>query len=635
MQNIDNLLLKYWKYKQFRHLQKDIIKKVINKEDTLALLPTGGGKSLCFQLPAIAMEGVCIVISPLIALMQDQVTTLKSLGIISAYINSTLRKREIDIILDNCIYGKTKLLYVSPERLKSELFIERFKKMNISFIAVDEAHCISQWGYDFRPSYLNIAELRKIKSNISFIALTATATPKVVIDIQDKLLFKKHNTIQKSFYRHNLSYIVMRTENKLEVLRNNLTKQNESSIIYVRSRRKSIEISEYLNKRGYNSTYYHAGINNKQRQKIQEQWIKNKTDIIVATNAFGMGIDKADVRIVINYDLPESLEAYFQEAGRAGRDNQKASSILLINEYDKNELKRRVSLSYPSLEIIRKVYKKFYNLHHIHINTALGESFSIDLEQLIIKNEIGKAQVYHSLKILELSGHILISENKFKSSQIKIELDTRNLRLFIENSPKYNNIIQTLLRSYSGLFDSLCNIDEREIAKRIDIDINTIKNILLELDRLNVISYVSNNQDTKITFLEPRIDVDRLFIKKEIYEDRKENDFEKVDAIIHYAYNNDKCRNIILLNYFGEDYNNNCGTCDVCISMKSKNIILNDEDIIIAIKNKLYKQNLEVSKLITELNYKNKNEQINQLIREMLDNNILKMNDLNEICLVS
>jgi len=635
MQNIDKLLLKHWKHKKFRHLQKEIIKKVINKEDILALLPTGGGKSLCFQLPAIAMEGICIVISPLIALMQDQVTKLKSLGIISAYINSTLKKREIDIILDNCIYGKTKLLYVSPERLKSKLFIERFKKMNISFIAVDEAHCISQWGYDFRPSYLNIAELRKIKPNIGFIALTATATPKVVIDIQNKLLFKKHNTVQKSFYRHNLSYRVIRSDSKLDILRNNLSKQGESSIIYVRSRRKCVEISEYLNKRGYNSTYYHAGINNKQRKQIQENWINNKTNIIVATNAFGMGIDKANVRVVINYDLPESLEAYFQEAGRAGRDEQKAISILLINEYDKNELKRRVSLSYPSLETIRKVYKQFYNFHHIHVNTAFGESFPIDLDQLTIKNEISKTEVYHSLRILELSGHIFISENKFKSSQMKIDLDNKNLRLFIENSQKYNNIIKTILRSYSGLFDSLCNIDEKEIAKRTNLNINTIKNVLLELDRLNVISYVSNNHDTKITFLEPRIDVDRLFIKKEIYEDRKNNDFEKVNAIIQYAYSNDKCRNIILLNYFGENYKNNCGTCDVCISRKLENKLLNDEDIIIAIKNKLCKQNLELSTLLSELNYIKNSKHINKLIRKMLDNNILEMNELNEICLVS
>jgi len=634
MQNLEDLLLKHWRYKRFRHLQKDIIKKVINKEDVLALLPTGGGKSLCFQVPAIAMDGVCIVICPLIALMQDQVAKLKNIGIISAYIDSTLKKREIDIILDNCIYGKTKLLYVSPERLKSELFIERFKKMNISFIAVDEAHCISQWGYDFRPSYLNIAELRKIKPNISFIALTATATPKVVIDIQDKLLFKKNNTIQKSFYRQNLSYRVIRTENKLVELEKNLNKQNESSIIYVRSRRKCLEISEYLNKRGYNSTYYHAGINNRQRKLIQKQWINNKTNIIVATNAFGMGIDKADVRVVINYDLPETLEAYFQEAGRAGRDEQNANSVLLINENDKNKLKQRISLSYPSLEKIRKVYKKFYNFHHIHVNTALGESFPINLDQLTIKNEISKIEVYHCLRILELSGHIYISENKFKSSQIKIKLSNYNLRLFIDNSPRYNNIIQTLLRSYSGLFDILCNINEKEISEKIDTDINNTKKILLDLDRLNVISYISNSNDTKITLLQARLDVERLFIKKEIYEDRKKTSFDKANAIIDYAYSKDKCRNVILLNYFGEHYNNSCGCCDICINNESKNIIFNNEDIIIKIKKKLDKQNLELSKLIIELGYKNKNEQINNLIREMLDNNILKMNDLNEICLV-
>ncbi|NQX97321.1 MAG: RecQ family ATP-dependent DNA helicase [Flavobacteriales bacterium] len=563
--DIHQILLKYWGHKAFRPLQENIINAALNGKDTLALLPTGGGKSICFQIPALAKEGICIVVSPLIALMKDQVQNLVKRNIKAVAIYSGMTKREIDITLDNCIYGNIKFLYISPERIETEIFKERYKKMNVNIIAIDESHCISQWGYDFRPSYLNIASLREQHPNVPFLALTATATPEVVIDIQEKLKFKTENALQKSFERKNLSYAVLYEENKLNRILKILKNVPGTSVIYVRSRKKTKEVALFLLKNGISADFYHAGLSNEERTLKQSNWINNITRVIVSTNAFGMGIDKPDVRSVIHIDLPDSLEAYFQEAGRGGRDEEKAYAILLFEEADRIDLEKRIVNSFPEIKVIKKVYQSLANYFQIPIGSALNESYSLNIIQFSEQYNLQVYVVYNCLKFLEKEAYLILSESNYNASRVKFEVVKEELYEFQVKNNKFDLFIKTILRSYTGLFENFSKIDEFEIAKRMKTTKDKVVKALQYLDNLELISYLEQTTQPQLTYLTERLDIKDVKISAKHYHDRKEIAIKKMESVIYFATVKHKCRSEILLNYFGEKDIYRCGVCDVCL----------------------------------------------------------------------
>lgn len=563
--DIRQILLKYWGYSNFRPLQEEIVTATINGIDTLALLPTGGGKSICFQVPAMAKEGICIVVSPLIALMKDQVENLLKRNIKAIAIYSGMTKREIDIALDNCVYGNVKFLYVSPERLETEIFTERLKKMNVNLFAIDEAHCISQWGYDFRPSYLNIANLRELKPDVPFLALTATATPEVVIDIQKQLGFKNENILQKSFERKNLSYVVLNEEDKLNRLLKILTKIKGTSVVYVRSRKKTREIAQFLYQNNISADYYHAGLTNEERTTKQHNWIENKTRVIVSTNAFGMGIDKPDVRTVVHLDLPDSLEAYFQEAGRAGRDEKKAFAVLLVEEADRMDLEQRIISSFPPIEAIKQVYQALANFFQIPIGSAYNESYNFNITIFSNQYNMQVTAVFNCLKFLEREGYLILSEAYYNPSRLRIEISKEDLYEFQVKNSKFDTFIKTILRSYSGLFENYTKIDEFELAKRLSSTKEKIVNGLSYLHQLKIIDYIKQTNLPQITFTTERLNVNDIRISPQNYKDRKEIAIKKMESVIYYSNTLHKCRSQILLTYFGENNTFRCGVCDVCL----------------------------------------------------------------------
>jgi ATP-dependent DNA helicase RecQ len=572
MSSIHQILKKYWGYDNFRPLQEDIIVSTLNKNDTLALLPTGGGKSICFQVPALAMEGLCIVVSPLIALMKDQVENLQKKGIKAIAITSAMSFREIDIALDNAIYGNFKFLYLSPERLENKLFLERLSKMKISLLAIDEAHCISQWGYDFRPSYLKIAEIREKIPDVPVLALTATATPEVVKDIQQKLKFKKENVLQKSFERKNLAYIVLYEEDKLNRLITICNKIPGTAVVYTRNRKRSQEIAIFLRKNKINADFYHAGLSALERNKKQEDWINNKTRIMVATNAFGMGIDKPDVRFVVHMNLPDNLEAYFQEAGRGGRDEKKAYAILLYSQNDRLELQKNFENSFPSIEQIRNIYQAICNYFQLAIGAGDGVRFNFDIQELCTRFNLNPLTVYNSIKFLEREGYIATNESVYHSSKIHIKVNKEDLYKFEVTNPYYETLIKTLLRSYGGLFDYYTPINENEIAKRLKTDKNNIIKQLNELTKLDIIDYVASTDLPQIIFLQERKDASKLFISAENYMQLKERAKKRLEWVLHYTESRHLCRSRILLSYFGENDSKDCGQCDVCIEKKKSGL---------------------------------------------------------------
>jgi ATP-dependent DNA helicase RecQ len=630
--NIHSILKEFWGFEKFREMQEEIIQSVLDGKDTLALLPTGGGKSICFQVPALTKDGICLVVSPLIALMKDQVENLKERGVNAETLVSGMSKRAIDILLDNCIYGKVKFLYVSPERLKSKLFIVRLKKMNVNLIAIDEAHCISQWGYNFRPSYLEIINLREILPNIPILALTATATPKVVIDIQEKLGFKKPNVLQKSFKRDNIHYIVINDEDKMGRMMKIINKVPGTGIIYALNRRKTQEIAHFLQKRGISAEYYHAGITPEKRSRIQADWSSNQTRIIVATNAFGMGIDKPDVRFVINLELTDSIEAYFQEAGRGGRDEKKAYAVLLINENDRINLINRVEKSFPKKEQIKKVYFAICNQLRIAIGTGEDATYPFNINDIKAQQNHNALEIYNSVKFLEQAGYFELSEAFYTPSRIKIEMNSSELYEFQIRNKKYDPYIKLLLRSYGGLFDDFSKIKEFDLATRSKKTISVIRKILRELHKLEVITYEEQNDLPLLTFLQPRVDLKHLRLGKEIYDNRKEEALTKLEAVINYAFSNDTCRSQLLLTYFG-DSNTDCGVCDVCLSKKrdkklnSKQFKEIQNNIITLLQN----SPLEPSELIIKLASKHKEKNVRIMVQWLLDENIIKLNELNKI----
>jgi len=558
------ILLKYWGHSSFRENQEEIINFVLKGKDTLALLPTGGGKSICYQAPSLMMEGICLVISPLIALMKDQVENIKSKGIKAVAITSDLSYRELDIALTNCIFGGYKFLYLSPERLQNELVQKKISEMNVNLIAVDEAHCISEWGHNFRPSYRNISEIRKVFPETPILALTATATPKVVTDIQNNLEFKEHNLIQSSFIRENLSYIIIKENDKKNKLISILNKIDGSAIVYVKSRKDSMNISKLLTDNNISSNYYHAGLNISERDKRQLSWKNSKTRVMVSTNAFGMGIDKSDVRLVIHHHIPSTIESYFQETGRAGRDEKQAYAVLLYNGSDIKYLKEFIELHFPSIEEIKIVYQKLANYFQLAIYNGIEESFDFDLADFSQKYKINSLKVYNILKYLEKENYLKLSNIYNNYSRIHITSNNAELYKFQIANSFFDPYLKLLLRSYSGLFDDFVNINESTLAARSNTTELKIKEILIRLEQLEILNYSPKKQSTQITYLQNRVENKYLHISEEKLLERKNTELKRMDFILHYCCQNTDCRTKIILSYFGEEQKYRCGKCDIC-----------------------------------------------------------------------
>ena len=563
-----NVLKKYWGFDEFRDSQKRIIDFVLQKKDVVALLPTGGGKSLCYQLPAVLMEGTCLVISPLIALMEDQVNQLLKRGIKAAYINSSLHFKDIDRILDNVIYGNIKILYLSPERLKTTLFIDRFKKMNVSFVAVDEAHCISEWGNDFRPEYRNISSLRTLNKDLSFIALTATATPEVVEDIEEQLSFKESNKIKKSFIRNNINYSVINAIDKEKVLVKLLT--NESSIIYVRNRKKTKELSKLLNSKNYKTDFYHAGLDFRERSEKQTKWINNEFDTMIATNAFGMGIDKPDVKTVIHFDLPETLESFYQESGRAGRNGKASFSIILKDDQDIENLKKRIKINFPDIEDVRKVFQSIVNIHQITIGYYSDEKFELDIDIISNNNKLSRSTTSQSIKYLINEGYIQ-QTNDYQFSMAQITMPIDRLNQFLNSYKNFEKIIDVLIRSYSNINEQMVRISEAVISKRLNIKKEETIFLLNKLHSQNILIYEAKKSNYTINFSIPRPNINHLRLSKKFLNFKNVKN-EKANQLINYVNQKIECRNINILNYFGEHKSEKCKNCDNCnMGLKIKN----------------------------------------------------------------
>ncbi len=625
------ILLKYWGYSHFRPLQEEIISSVMAGKDTLALMPTGGGKSICFQIPALAKEGICIVISPLIALMKDQVESLKSKGIKAMAITSGMSKKEIDIAFDNCVYGDFKFLYLSPERLGSDLARARIQKMKVNLIAVDEAHCISQWGYDFRPSYLQVAEIRQLYPKVPVLALTATATSEVAEDIQKKLLFKKNNILQKSFERKNLAYMVIKEEDKLGRLIKIATKIKGPGIVYVRNRKRTHEIAETLHANKISADYYHAGLDAALRDAKQDAWVNNKTRVIVCTNAFGMGIDKANVRFVVHLDLPECLESYFQEAGRAGRDEQKAYAALLYNDSDKIDAEHNLKMSFPALDEIRKTYQALANYFQIPIGSGQWSTYDFDINDLCAKYNLNQLTAFNSIKFLEKEGYIVMSEPFYQPSRIHFLFNKEQLYKFQVEHNSFDDFIKLLLRSYSGVFDNYSKISEHDLGKRIGKTYDQVKKTLKELEKMEVLSYHAQTEMPQLTFMTERADAKHISISKENLQKRKEKAEERMSSMLHYAESKTKCRSQLLLSYFGETDSYRCGICDFCLQRNKLDLSnLEFETVAEQLKSILFKKPVAFKELVNSVKNSKEDKTI-KVIQWLIDNEKLIYDEENKL----
>ena len=564
----DNILQKYWGYAGFRGIQREIIESISSGRDTLGLMPTGGGKSITFQVPALAMTGVCIVITPLIALMKDQVMNLRRRNIAAAAIHTGLTHDEILATLENCVFGAVKILYVSPERLSSELFCTKLRHIKVSFVTVDEAHCISQWGYDFRPSYLRIADIRAMLPGVPVLALTATATPAVVDDIQDKLGFGSHNVFRMSFERKNLAYVVRHSADKEAEALHILQRVDGPAIVYVRSRAKAKEVAEYLAGQGISATYYHAGLDNADKDARQKAWVSDKARVMVATNAFGMGIDKPDVRTVIHTDCPDSLEAYFQEAGRAGRDGAKAYAVLLYNGADSRKLAKRIDDNFPEKEYIRKVYEHLAYFFQVAEGYGENITFEFNIEKFCHTFKHFPLRVNSALKILDRAGYIDYAEEQDNAARVMMTVTRDELYRLTNNTPNEDKVIITLLRSYGGLFSDFRFIDEGIVAQRAGLMQPQVHEALKALGRKRVLKFIPRRATPVVRYRRRREDPARLVFPKDAYEERRRQFAERIGAMMRYANNDDKCRSQQLLGYFGEDTAQPCGHCDVCLESK-------------------------------------------------------------------
>jgi ATP-dependent DNA helicase RecQ len=630
MDDYKQILVKYWGYSEFRPLQEDIIHSSMKGRDTLALMPTGGGKSLTFQIPALAQEGICLVITPLIALMKDQVENLNKRGINALAIHSGMTRNEIDITLDNCIFGDYKFLYLSPERIDTELFQARVSRMKVNLIAIDEAHCISQWGYDFRPSYLNIAKLREhLSESAPFLALTATATPSVIDDIQEKLHFNERNVLWKSFERKNLTYLVREVENKNGYLVKSLRKVQGSGIIYTRSRKRTFELAELLRKQGVSSDFYHAGLGSDDRNKKQDAWQKGQTRVIVATNAFGMGIDKPDVRFVIHYDLPDSLEAYYQEAGRAGRDGKQAFAVLLFNESDRTKAEQRKKTNFPEIKEIKAIYEALGNYLKVPIEGGKYQAFDFNMFDFVSQYKFNVLNVYSSLKFLQKDGYLELTDELSNKSKVHFKVNRDDLYNFQLSNEQYDRFIKLLLRTYTGLFTNYTKIDETELARKANVKIDLVYKFLNRLKSLKIIDYIPYRKTPMIVFIEERRDKKNLYISPENYKELKERYIEKLDAVLDYASKKTKCRSVQLLEYFGETNAFRCGKCDVCNKRNELELSRYEfDEILDTLKSNLKNQDLALQEIIDLVD--KPEPKVLKVIDWLTDNNKLIRNESNK-----
>ncbi|PLX04662.1 MAG: RecQ family ATP-dependent DNA helicase [Marinilabiliales bacterium] len=614
------VLIKYWGHSSFRPMQEDIIASILDGNDTLALLPTGGGKSITFQVPAIILDGICIVISPLIALMKDQVQNLKKQGIKAGAIYSGMSKDEIESVYNNCIHEKFKFLYVSPERLENEAFRHLIGILKVNILCIDEAHCISQWGYDFRPPYLKIAEIRNLIPKVPVLALTATATPDVVNDIMDKLNFKNHNVIKAGFLRKNISYSVFKETDKTAKLLEVLKKTTGSSIVYVRNRRRCRELSEIISKNGITSNYYHAGLNSRERVVRQEEWTLNHVKNIVATNAFGMGIDKPDVRLVVHYDLPDSIESYFQEAGRAGRDGKTAGGLLLYNIEDIHNSINRLKSSYPDISFIKKVYNGLGNFFQIPEGSGKDIAYNFNISEFCSNYNLKIFETYSAIKILEREGFIYYIESSGQFSKIMFVLNKEDLYRFQVENQGSERIIKEMLRSYSGIFTEFVNINENLIASRTEMTREQVVNKLTYLHNLKVIKYIPVRISPQIVLTSNRLGLKNIEFTQENYINIKKSSEKRLQSLLDFLSNSMQCRSQQLLSYFGETKSQRCGICDVC--RKKSEVKLNDiefEAISAFIKEELQQEKLHLYELVARCSKFNEN-QVLAAIQWLIDN---------------
>ena len=572
-----DILKEYWGYTAFRDLQEDIIDSVCQGKDTLGLMPTGGGKSITFQVPALAMDGNCIVITPLIALKKDQVQNLRSRNILATAIYSGMTHNEILIALDNCVYGDYKFLYVSPERIGTNLFRAKVDCMKVNLITVDESHCISQWGYDFRPSYLKIAELRDLLPNVPVLALTATATPLVVKDIQEKLSFQKENVFRMSFERKNLAYTVRYTANKLDELFDILYHVPGSAIVYVRNRRKTKEITDFLLGKEVTATYYHAGLDDAVKDLRQKKWKAGEYRVMVATNAFGMGIDKPDVRCVVHMDLPDSPEAYFQEAGRAGRDGKKAYACALYSESDRSLLLRRIADTFPPKDYIRDVYESLQYYYQMALGDGEGRTYEFSLEDFCRNFKFFPVPCDSALKILSQAGYLEYTGEQDNASRLRFIIDREELYRLHEMGPQSETLLQVILRSYTGVFTDYAYISETALALRTGMTADQVYHQLVMLAKRGVIDFIPHKKTPYIIYTQSRVKKEDVYLSEEVYEVRKERYEKRIHAMIDYASSTDKCRSRMLLHYFGEKNEHNCGICDACVNKKKAAALSNHD----------------------------------------------------------
>jgi ATP-dependent DNA helicase RecQ len=629
-----SILKKYWGYNQFRPLQADIVNASLQGKDVLALLPTGGGKSVCFQVPALLRDGICIVITPLIALMKDQVEQLKQREINAAAVHAAMSRFEVDVLLNNCIYGSIKFLYVSPERLQTELFIARVKQMKVGLIAVDEAHCISQWGYDFRPSYLKIASLRTLMPDVPVIALTATATAEVRGDIVEKLELKNADIFQKSFARDNLSFVVRKTENKEKKVLEILQKVKGSAIIYVRSRKATQEIAEWLIRKNISASFYHAGLDFEERTKRQDKWIQNQIRVIVATNAFGMGIDKPDVRVVIHLDLPENLESYYQEAGRGGRDGLRCYGVVLFQEADVSNLELKVEQSQPSPQFLKTVYQALCNFFQLALGSSAGESYDFDLNDFTDRFHLHPNEVYIALKKLEEEGLIQFNESFYSPSTVHLLMDKAKLYEFQIAHARFDPIIKMLLRLYGGeLISGFPKVSESSVAKGLKVPTEEVVSTFKHLNELQVIAYQPAKEKPQVTFIMPRQDAERLPLNLKRLEARKKLILNKMKAMVSFVTLTHRCRMQLIQDYFNEVSYKKCGICDVCIEERKKDNRNAFDELRDEVTSVLKKESLTVEQ-VEELIAPKDHELFVDVVREMVDEGVLAYDNVWKLSLI-
>lgn len=623
-----DILKQYWGYPSFRPMQEDIVDSVVEGKDTLALLPTGGGKSICFQVPAMTMEGICIVITPLISLMKDQVMHLKKIGIPAAAIFTGMHHNQVEIVYNQAVFGMLKFLYVSPERLMTDMFIEALKKMKVNLLAVDESHCISQWGYDFRPPYLKIAEIREYIPNTPVMALTATATPAVVEDIQYRLKFKERNVFQTSYERKNVTYNVIHDADKFGVMYRLFKRMDKGSgIVYVRSRKRTKIIADWLQSTGISASFYHAGLDAKTRDYRQQLWMNGTIKVIVATNAFGMGIDKPDVRLVVHLDIPDSLEAYFQEAGRAGRDLQPSEAFMIVAENDIDRLKDNIKNTYPELKKIRMIYEALGNYLQIPIGSGKNQSYNFDINDFCNAYNLSLLEVFNTIQLMEREGYIATSEALSSPSKIHIKAGREDLYRFQIEYQEFDTIIKYMLRNLPGVLSDFVNIREETISIKTGLSVEMIIKQIERLEKLDFLTYIPRNDKPQIFYLTERLNISNISLSEDVYKNRKEDADRRLQSVIDFVNNDEICRSVQLLRYFGENIKNTCGRCDVC-SSRNRNDVDNKEYKIISdiIISELKENSAPIYEVVNNIKTY-KEEKIVETIRWMVDNNIIRQDD--------